>query len=139
MLGFVPDEDLPLAYRAANFSIVPTVALEGFGLITIESLAAGTPVVANGHSDVVSWHIDRSGAGLTYCSQAELVACLDFVTDEPEAASNLARDGRDYVIEHYGLDTVVDAVVETVEAWMPPAVTERRGDVVPIVAGGGRS
>ena len=45
LLGFVPDEDLPLAYRAADVSIVPTVTLEGFGLITIESLAAGTPVL----------------------------------------------------------------------------------------------
>lgn len=45
LLGFVPDEDLPLAYRAANFSIVPTVSLEGFGLITVESMAAGTPVM----------------------------------------------------------------------------------------------
>ena len=44
-LGFVPDEDLPLAYRAADVSVVPTVALEGFGLIAAESLAAGTPVL----------------------------------------------------------------------------------------------
>jgi glycogen(starch) synthase len=45
LLGFLPDEQLPIAYRAADFTIVPTVALEGFGLITIESLAAGTPVL----------------------------------------------------------------------------------------------
>ena len=45
LLGYVADEDLPLCYRAADFSIVPTVALEGFGLIVIESLAAGTPVL----------------------------------------------------------------------------------------------
>ena len=45
LLGFVPDEQLPLAYRAADFSIVPSVALEGFGLIVAESLAAGTPVL----------------------------------------------------------------------------------------------
>lgn len=45
LLGFVADESLPLLYRAATLSIVPTVALEGFGLITIESLAAGTPVL----------------------------------------------------------------------------------------------
>ncbi|MEL6930292.1 MAG: glycosyltransferase family 4 protein [Cyanobacteria bacterium J06600_6] len=45
LLGYVADEDLPLCYRAANFSIVPTVALEGFGLIVIESLATGTPVL----------------------------------------------------------------------------------------------
>lgn len=45
LLGFVPDQDLATAYRAAEMSIVPTVALEGFGLIVIESLAAGTPVL----------------------------------------------------------------------------------------------
>lgn len=45
LLGFVPDEQLSTAYRAADFSIVPTQSLEGFGLVTIESMAAGTPVV----------------------------------------------------------------------------------------------
>ena len=45
-LGFVPDGDLPLAYAAANVSVVPSVALEGFGLIIAESLASGTPAIA---------------------------------------------------------------------------------------------
>lgn len=45
LLGFVPDADLPFVYRAADFSVVPTLALEGFGLVVIESLAAGTPVL----------------------------------------------------------------------------------------------
>jgi glycosyltransferase involved in cell wall biosynthesis len=41
-LGFLPDEDLPLAYRAADLNVVPSLALEGFGLTAAESLAAGT-------------------------------------------------------------------------------------------------
>ena len=45
LLGFVPDPDLPLAYRAATLSVVPTVALEGFGLVAVESLASGTPPI----------------------------------------------------------------------------------------------
>lgn len=45
LLGFLPEVDLPFAYRAADLSLVPTVALEGFGLIAAESLAAGTPVL----------------------------------------------------------------------------------------------
>jgi len=45
LLGFVPDEHLPLAYAAADISVMPTVALEGFGLPTVESLASGTPVL----------------------------------------------------------------------------------------------
>ena len=43
--GFLADADLPHAYSAADFSIVPSVALEGFGLITVESMACGTPVL----------------------------------------------------------------------------------------------
>jgi len=45
LLGFVADADLPWLYRACDLSIVPSVALEGFGLPTIESLASGTPVL----------------------------------------------------------------------------------------------
>lgn len=45
LVGYLPDADLPLAFRAADVSIVPSVALEGFGLIVAESLAAGTPVL----------------------------------------------------------------------------------------------
>ncbi|MGC4031978.1 MAG: glycosyltransferase family 4 protein [Tepidisphaeraceae bacterium] len=45
LLGFVSDEDLPLAYRAADVSIMPSESLEGFGLSAAESLAAGTPVL----------------------------------------------------------------------------------------------
>ncbi len=45
LLGFVSDADLPLAYRAADLSIVPSQALEEFGVITLESLAAGMPVL----------------------------------------------------------------------------------------------
>lgn len=45
LLGFVPDAALPLAYRAANLCVMPSQALEGFGLTALESLAAGTPVL----------------------------------------------------------------------------------------------
>jgi glycogen(starch) synthase len=45
LVGFLAEEQLPLAYRAADVSVVPTIALEGFGLVTAESLAAGTPCV----------------------------------------------------------------------------------------------
>ena len=45
LLGFMPEEDLPVAYRAADLSVVPTVALEGFGLVAAEALAAGVPTL----------------------------------------------------------------------------------------------
>ncbi len=57
LAGFLPDDLLPVAYRAADLSVVPTAALEGFGLVTVESLAAGTPCVVTpvgGLTDVVA-------------------------------------------------------------------------------------
>lgn len=45
LAGFVPDDALPIWYRAAELTVVPTVSLEGFGLTTVESLASGTPVL----------------------------------------------------------------------------------------------
>jgi glycosyltransferase involved in cell wall biosynthesis len=45
LLGFIPDSLLPAAYQAADFSVVPSISLEGFGLTTLESLACGTPVL----------------------------------------------------------------------------------------------
>ena len=46
-LGFVPDAELPDCYRAADCTVVPSLALEGFGLVTAESLACGTPVLGS--------------------------------------------------------------------------------------------
>ncbi|WP_413173984.1 glycosyltransferase family 4 protein [Anabaena azotica] len=44
-LGFLPDEDLPIAYQAANLTVMPSQSFEGFGLAILESLACGTPVL----------------------------------------------------------------------------------------------
>ncbi len=44
-LGFLPDNQLPLAYQAADLSVMPSQCLEGFGLTLLESLACGTPAL----------------------------------------------------------------------------------------------
>ena len=44
-LGFLPDEHLPIAYQAADLTVIPSQSFEGFGLAIVESLACGTPVV----------------------------------------------------------------------------------------------
>ena len=46
ILSEVSDNQLPLWYAAADVSIVPSNSLEGFGLVVLESLACGTPVIA---------------------------------------------------------------------------------------------
>ena len=44
-LGFLPDDQLPGAYQAADLTIMPSQSLEGFGLVLLESLACGTPTL----------------------------------------------------------------------------------------------
>ncbi|MDD5673071.1 MAG: asparagine synthase-related protein, partial [Chitinivibrionales bacterium] len=45
-MGKVSEDVLALAYQAADLFILPTRELEGFGLVTVEALASGCPVVA---------------------------------------------------------------------------------------------
>lgn len=45
LLGFLPDEEIQLWLNAADLFIVPSEA-ESFGIVQIEALACGTPVIA---------------------------------------------------------------------------------------------
>ncbi len=46
LLGFVPEDDLPTYYQAADLFVLPSNELEGFGLVTLEAMSSGTPVLA---------------------------------------------------------------------------------------------
>lgn len=77
-LGRVDDDTLPDLYRAADVSVVPSRSLEGFGLVVLESMACGTPVVATAVGGLPEVLADRPG-------------CL-VVEPRPEAlADGLAR------------------------------------------------
>jgi glycosyltransferase involved in cell wall biosynthesis len=45
LAGFIEEQALPRYYRMADLFVLPTEALEGFGLVTVEAMAAGLPVV----------------------------------------------------------------------------------------------
>jgi len=45
LIGFIPESDLAAYYQCADLVVMPTHALEGFGLVTVEALACGTPVL----------------------------------------------------------------------------------------------
>jgi glycosyltransferase involved in cell wall biosynthesis len=44
LVGFIPEERLASYYAAADLFVLPTRMLEGFGLVTVEAMACGTPV-----------------------------------------------------------------------------------------------
>ena len=60
LTGFVPTDDLPLFYSAADLFLFPS-AYEGFGLPVLEAMACGTPVVAFKNSSITEL---CSGAGV---------------------------------------------------------------------------
>ncbi len=112
LLGFVPDEQLPAAYRAADLSVVPTEAWEGFGLITVESLAAGTPVLVTpvgGLPEVVRpLAPDLVTAAATADALAErLDACLAGRADVPSA-----EQCRAYARRHFAWPAVAARVAD---------------------------
>jgi len=46
MSGYVSSEDLPLYYAASDVLVLPSVSpLEAFGIVLIEALASGTPII----------------------------------------------------------------------------------------------
>jgi glycosyltransferase involved in cell wall biosynthesis len=118
-LGYCDDDERSDAVAAADAYVQPS-HLESFSRTIMEAWLAGTPVVANGASDVVAWHCERSGAGLTFDDAAELEQCLAFVADAPDQARAMAAAGRDYVLKHYQWPTVLDAMEETLDQWTSP-------------------
>jgi glycosyltransferase involved in cell wall biosynthesis len=45
LLGRVSESDLRELYASADLFVLPTLAYEGFGMSTVEALAAGTPTL----------------------------------------------------------------------------------------------
>jgi glycosyltransferase involved in cell wall biosynthesis len=74
-LGHVPQRDLAALYRHAFATIVPSLTYETFGIIVIESLSHGTPVIARDLGSLTEL-VEESGGGLLYETDIELVAAI---------------------------------------------------------------
>ena len=106
-LGYLETDEIPSAFAAAEAMVQPSTN-ESFSRTLMESWLAGTPVIANAAGEVVVWHCERSGGGLTYADEGEFANCLRFVAEAPKAAAALAARGREYVLAHYTWDAVLD-------------------------------
>ena len=113
-LGWLPDEKVGDAYAAAAAYIQPSL-FESFSRTIMESWLAGTPVIANGASDVVRWHCERSGAGLLYSDEYELAQYLALVADNPDRLRGLGQLGRRYVLDNYTWDAALDRMEAALE------------------------
>lgn len=115
-LGLLSTEDRNSAMAAARCYVQPS-SLESFSLTVLEAWLAGTPVICNGASEVVAWHVERSGAGVRYHSADELVGYLDVFGASETMAAELAESGRQYVLDHYRWSDVLDRIEATIFDW----------------------
>lgn len=115
-LGYLDEEEVPDAFAAASAYLQPS-ANESFSRTIMEAWLAGTVVIANGASDVVTWHCERSGGGLLYRDELELGECLRFAAEAGKVAGELAQRGREYVLANYTWPGVIDAMEECLEAF----------------------
>jgi len=109
-LGFVPEDELVSLYSSAHAVIYPTRA-DTFGLVILEALASGTPVIA---SDIPSHRLPGLPLLLTKGVDGALRQLVDLYNmfyNDRERYLELCRRGRDAVVRNYSEDVVVPQYV----------------------------
>ena len=100
MLGPVADETLERLYRAADVLAFPSVR-EGFGLVVLEALASGLPVVASDIDVLRGFLTHRRSALLVPCGSAPALArALHRVATDASLRGRLRAGGHDVVADH---------------------------------------
>jgi Glycosyltransferase len=109
-LGFVPEDELVNLYSSAHVAMYPTRA-DTFGLVILEALATGTPVIA---SDIPSHRLPGLPLLLTRGVDGALRQLVDLYNmfyKDRERYLELCRRGREAVVRGYSEDVVVPQYV----------------------------
>lgn len=106
LLGFVPEDQLAKYYQASDLVVMPTLQLEGFGLVTVEALACGTPVMGTpvGAIPEVLRTVDpllvtEGTDGRSLAKTLRLM--LKRFRDQPGERERFSRKGREVVERRY--------------------------------------
>ncbi len=93
------------AYAAADVFVLPSYT-ENFGLVILESLCLGVPVVMSNKVNI--WReIEEAGAGLIVdCDAGATARSISRVLDEPSLADLMRSRGRRLVREQFGWEAV---------------------------------
>jgi phosphatidylinositol alpha-mannosyltransferase len=106
MLGNVPHDELPPYHAAAEVFCAPATGRESFGIVLVEAMAAGLPVIASdipGYREVVRDQIE--GLLVPPRDPDALAASLGDVLDDTDLAKRLGEAGWQRA-RRYSWDTV---------------------------------
>ena len=122
--GSVAREDLPPYYQAADLVLMPTHELEGFGLVTVEALACGTPVLGTPVGAIPEVLARLDSALLTDGSDATALAAgirriLRRFRDQPGEQERLSRKARSLVEKDYNWDRRSEQLETILQAACP--------------------
>jgi glycosyltransferase involved in cell wall biosynthesis len=112
-LGWVDDETLyPLLFSACDVFLMPSLA-EAFGLMAVEAMAAGRPVVCFEGTALPSvTHAPECGIAVPAGDAAALRAVVDRLASDPSEAAHRGRLGRSIVAEDYGFERYLDSMAD---------------------------
>ncbi len=105
LAGVLPDRERMTAYEAASITIAPG-ANDLLSQSLLESLAVGTPVLANAANEAAVEHCRRANAGLYYSNRDEFVGALN-VLQTPAMRERMGENGRRYIRNHHQWDAVI--------------------------------
>ncbi len=105
LAGVLPDRERMTAYEAASVTIAPGVD-DLLSQSLLESLAVGTPVLANASNEAAVEHCRRANAGLYYSNRDEFVGALNELRT-PSLRERMGENGRRYIRQHHQWDAVI--------------------------------
>jgi glycosyltransferase involved in cell wall biosynthesis len=114
-LGYIAEKDLPLFYQASNFFVLPTRELEGFGLVNLEAMASGTPVLGTpvgGIPEVLGLFDKRLIFGGT--GWRDMKNKLEEVIERPDSFRFEPQDCRAFVEANFSWKKAADAFEEEI-------------------------
>jgi len=112
-LGWVEDPELyPRIFSACDVLLMPSTA-EAFGLMALEAMAAGRPVICfEGTSLPSVTHAPECGIAVPMGDATALRGAIDRLMHDPIEARRRGSLGRQIAAEHYDHDRYLDALAD---------------------------
>ncbi len=114
-LGEVSDDDLPGLYHPADLFVLPAShPSEAFGLVQVEAMAAGLPVVCTelGTGTTYVNHDGVTGLVVPPRDPDRLAAAINTLIADPERRAALGRAAQARARDEFDLNVMVDRILE---------------------------